>query len=166
MTLAAAAALAAIAGAADTRPLDAQAVRDGHAGRNEIAITAEPIAGGLRYLRGDPSGVRFGAGLTVGPLQGVTIAEAETGDLDEWATLHVLAGFGRGRLRATAGPGVALAIGDDFGALYPSGRLSLEWAAGRLRLGTVVKVLRIAGAYGRGDYWLRWIPVRVGIAFD
>ncbi|MGD8279067.1 MAG: hypothetical protein PVH00_13610 [Gemmatimonadota bacterium] len=147
-------------------PLAAQAPQRG-AGRNELTLTAEPVAGGVRYLRGDAAGFRFGAGLTIGPLHGVTIADADTGELDEWATLHALVGFGwMGGFRLTTGPGASLAIGDDFSALYPSGQLSFEWATGRFRLGTVVKAMRIAGSYGTGDYWLRWIPVRIGVAFD
>ena len=160
-------ALAALTITLSAGPLSAQAGRENRPGRNEITISAEPFAGGLRYLRGEPTGFRFGAGLTIGPLQGVTLADADTGNLDEWATLHAVVGFGAaGGIRATLGPGVALAIGDDFGALYPSGQADVEWAHGRLRLGTIVRVMRIAGSYGTGDYWVRWIPVRLGIAFD
>jgi len=149
-----------------TVPLAAQSMRD-QATRNEVTLTVEPLAAGVRYLRGARAGFRFGAGLTVGPLHGVTLAEAETGNLDEWATAHVLAGYRwNNGLQLAAGPGVALALGDDFGALYPSGEVSIEAASGRLRLGTVVTAMRIAGSYGTGDYWVRWIPVRVGIAFD
>lgn len=147
-------------------PLSAQAGR-ARPGQNEFIITAEPLAAGARYLRGHPEGLRFGAGLTIGPIQGLTIQDADTGELDEWAGLHVLLGLRPVRgIRFLFGPGGALAVGDDFGALYPSGMAIMETAIGRFRLGTAVRAMRIAGSNGSGNYWIRWVPVRLGLALD
>jgi hypothetical protein len=161
------AAVAGVAGVVGAGHLAGQTRGDARAGRNEITLTAEPIAAGARYLRGAASGFRFGASLTIGPLHGVTLVDADTGKLDEWATMYALIGVRwAGGIQVSLGPGASLAIGDDFSSLYPSGRADLEWASGRFRVGTAVSTMRIASSYGAGDFWVRWIPVRLGIAFD
>ncbi len=160
-------AIAAVAGVPGARQVAAQTREADRAGRNEITLTAEPIAAGARYLRGAASGFRFGASLTIGPLHGVTLVDADTGNLDEWATMYALIGVRwAGGIQVSLGPGASLAIGDDFSSLYPSGRADIEWASGRFRVGTAVSTMRIASSYGTGDFRVRWIPVRLGIAFD
>jgi len=160
-------AIAALAAGPGPTPLAAQARGSDASGRNEVTLSAEPVAAGVRYLRGGAIGFRFGAGFTVGPLRGVSLVDADSGELDEWATMHALVGFRwAGGIQVSLGPGASLAVGDDFSSLYPSGRADLEWGRGRFRIGTAVTTMRIASSFGAGDYWVRWIPVRLGIAFD
>lgn len=133
-------------------------------GRSELTVLAEPWAGGVQYLYHFGGAVRAGAVLTAGPFGGVTIARGTSGRLREWATAYPVLS-----LRTTSGfevelspIGAALAIGDDFGAIYPSGQALVGLARGRLQLGSIVRVIRIAGGHGTGIGWWQWIPVRIG----
>jgi hypothetical protein len=59
--------------------------------------------------------------------------------------------------------GAAAVIGDDFGTVYPAGQASLDLVRGRLRAGSAIRVVRIAGASGTGLYRTLWIPIRLGL---
>lgn len=68
------------------------------------------------------------------------------------------------RWQASLGPiGLAGVVGNDFAAVYPSGRLGLGHFWGRLGVGTEFRLVRIAGSNGTGEYWLHWSPVRVSV---
>jgi len=94
------------------------------------------------------------------------LARGTSGPLREWATAYAAIS-----VRSAAGAevivspiGAALAVGDDFGAIYPTAQVQLGIARRRFRISSVVRVIRIAGADGSGTYWSQWIPVRIGYA--
>jgi len=135
--------------------------------RNEFSVFGESWAGGIQYLRLLGGPWRAGAAVGAGPFGGVTLARGTSGALREWATAYVAIS-----VRSSAGAevivspiGVALAVGDDFGAIYPTAQVQLGIARSRLRISSVVRVIRIARGDGGGAYWSQWIPVRIGCAF-
>ena len=135
--------------------------------RNEITVHAEPIAAGVRYARAIGTRTFVGPALTAGPFHGVAIDDAAGADLREVATLHLAFVVApTERLRVVLQPvGVALATGNDFGAAYPSAQGGMEWRLGRFVAGTDLRVIRVAGPNGSGDYRIHWIPLRVGRAW-
>ena len=135
---------------------------------NEITIHAEPIAAGIRYTRALGSRVAIGPALIVGPFHGATISKDGFGELREWATAYLGAVVAlTPSFRVTLQPvGAALATGDDFGAVYPSAQGGVEVVAGKMRIGSDIRILRIAGGNGSGLYWTQWVPIRVGIAWQ
>jgi GNAT superfamily N-acetyltransferase len=132
---------------------------------NEVTVTAEPLAGGVQYLRGTGV-VRLGAGLTAGPVYGVVLGGPEFGRLREWATAYPVLGLrvSPGLTVAVSPIGAALLGGDDFGAVYPSAQAGAELAVGAIRVGSWLRVVRIAGGDGTGSYRAVWSPVRLGYA--
>jgi GNAT superfamily N-acetyltransferase len=132
---------------------------------NELTLTAEPVAAGIQFLRGAGS-VRLGIGLTAGPVYGVVIRRGEFGRLREWATAYpVLALRVSPGLTVALSPiGAALLGGDDFGAVYPSAQGGLVLGSGAIRVGSWVRVVRIAGGEGTGNYRVVWTPIRLGYA--
>lgn len=135
--------------------------------RHEWTVSAEPWAAGVQYLYQLGGPVRAGLAVTAGPFGGVTLARGTTGELREWATAYLAVG-----LRSTAGVeailnpiGLAVVVGNDFGTVYPSAQGQLGIARRRLRLGSIVRVIRIAGGHGTGLYRWQWIPLRIGYAW-
>ncbi len=61
--------------------------------------------------------------------------------------------------------GAAVVVGNDFGTAYPSARLGISRFWRRVGIGTEVRLVRIAGGGGSGDYWVQWVPVRVAVRF-
>jgi len=135
--------------------------------RHEVAILLESVAGGIQYLRTGTGRLVLGASLTAGPQFGLTISDADVDDIRAWASAHATLGLGSSEgLRFLLSPiGASVIVGNDFGAVYPSGEAGIELARGRLRLGTLMRMIRIAGANGTGNYWTRWVPLRVGYGF-
>jgi hypothetical protein len=133
--------------------------------RNELTVHAEPLAAGARYAFAAGTRWRIGPSLTIGPFKGVTLRRGQSGELREWATTYATVSFSpHDRVDLILSPiGAALAIGDDFSSVYPSAQLGVQTGGRRWVLGTDFRVMRIAGPNGTGDYWLQWVPVRIGL---
>ena len=136
-------------------------------GRSEITVHAEPIAAGIRYTRAASAGVSIGPSLTAGPFHGIAVDGDDGPELREVATLYLaIVMTPAERLRVVLQPiGAALATGNDFGAVYPSAQAGVEWRWGRFLAGTDLRVIRVAGPNGSGDYRVHWIPLRLGRAW-
>lgn len=132
---------------------------------NEVTVTAEPVAAGIQYLHASGS-FRLGIGVTAGPAYGVVLRRGEFGRLREWATAYPVLGFGVApNLEVALSPiGAALLGGDDFGAVYPSAQGGVVLGLGTIRVGSWVRVVRIAGGNGTGIYRVVWTPIRLGYA--
>lgn len=132
---------------------------------SELTVTAEPVAAGIQYLRGSGS-FRVGIGLTAGPVYGVVLGGPEFGRLREWATAYPVVELRVSPSLAVAlSPiGAALLGGDDFGAVYPSAQGGVLMGLGSIRVGSWVRVVRIAGGDGTGSYRVVWTPIRLGYA--
>jgi len=133
--------------------------------QRELVVSVEPIAAGIRYLHPVTSRVRLGGELIGGPAYAARVGGPS--DLREWGSAFLSVGLQPAeRLSVLVSPiGLATSVGDDFGTVYPSGQAGLELAVGRARVGTAVRVVRIAGPNGTGDYRTTWVPLRVGISF-
>ena len=132
---------------------------------NELTVTAEPLAAGIQYLRA-AGRFRLGIGLTAGPAYGVVLRRGDFGRLREWATAYPVLGLrvSPGLTVALSPIGAALLGGDDFGAVYPSAQGGAVVGSGPLRVGSWVRVVRIAGGSGTGIYRVVWTPIRLGYA--
>lgn len=132
---------------------------------NEMTVTAEPLAAGIQYLHAWGS-FRLGIGVTAGPAYGVVVRRGEFGRLREWATAYPVLGFRVSRnLEMALSPiGAALLGGDDFGAVYPSAQGGVVLGLDPIRVGSWVRVVRIAGGNGTGNYRVVWTPIRLGYA--
>jgi len=132
---------------------------------DELTVTAEPLAAGIQYLRAAGS-FRLGIGVTAGPVYGVVLGGPEFGRLREWATAYPVVGLRVSpSLTVALSPiGAALLGGDDFGAVYPSAQGGLVLGSGSIRVGSWVRVVRIAGGDGTGSYRVAWTPIRLGYA--
>jgi hypothetical protein len=138
--------------------------QDGSDRTNEVAVTVEPIAAGVQYLHSFGSRVQFGAVLTLGPVYGVWFSPS--GIRDWGAAYPVFAVRVSPALRVLLSPiGGAISLGNDFGTVYPSAQGGLELTTGPVRVGSLVRVIRVAGGHGSGTYLTRWIPVRAAFAF-
>ena len=133
---------------------------------NEVTLFAESFAGGVQYLRHLGGPWRLGVQVGAGPTEGVTVSEEPGDNARTWATGYPTVGFrSPGGVELLLSPiGVAVISGSDFATVYPSGQLQLGLASGRFRVGSVLRVVRIAGGYGSGTYWTQWVPLRLGIA--
>jgi hypothetical protein len=138
--------------------------QDGRDRPDEIAVTVEPIAGGAQFLHSFGSRVQLGAVLTLGPVYGVWFSDS---DIRDWGAAYpVLAVRVSPAVRVLLSPiGGAISIGNDFGTVYPSAQGGLELTTGPVRVGSLVRVIRVAGGHGSGTYLARWIPVRASYAF-
>lgn len=94
---------------------------------NDLTVVAEPVAGGVRYLRSLSPGLSVGAMLTAGPRYAVVLT-GKSDDVRTWATIYpVLAYITPGGLQISVSPiGGAVVVGNDFGVRYPSGQVDLE----------------------------------------
>jgi len=142
--------------------------RDGAVGNppNQIVLNASPVTLGLSYARSIGRAWEAGVTVTGGKHLGATITREHTGDLDIWLSAY-------GELAVQVVPhtfliarpiGVVGLTGGDFGAAYPSAGGGIEYRLARLRFGTDIHVIRIAGPNGTGEYWVRWLPGRIAIA--
>ncbi len=133
--------------------------------RNEVTLFGESLAGGVQYLRYLGQGWRAGVTAVVGPTYGVRVSKDISDDIRNWGSAYATIGFRtRHGIEADLSPiGVAAIIGNDFGTVYPSGQAYLGIVRGKLRAGSVLRVIRIAGGNGSGDYWTQWVPLRIGL---
>jgi hypothetical protein len=157
--------LLALVGGPGATGLGAQATAAPAARPNEVTVTAEPVAAGIQYLRA-AGRFRLGIGLTAGPVYGVVLGGPEFGRLREWATGYPVLGLRVSpNLEVVISPiGAALLGGDDFGAVYPSAQGGVVLGLGSIRVGSWVRVVRIAGGNGTGSYRVVWSPIRLGYA--
>lgn len=135
------------------------------AGQGPVTLVAEPIAAGVEVLGRVGGTTRLGLTATAGPSETVHLGTALGRDyrtvVNGYATVGLRVAT---NVEALVSPiGVAVVTGDDYAAAYPSAQAALAIAAGTLRLGSGIRVVRIAGSKGRGDYWWQWVPVRVGV---
>ncbi|HET9066597.1 MAG TPA: hypothetical protein VFN22_12325 [Gemmatimonadales bacterium] len=130
-----------------------------------VTLFAEPIAGGVEYLRSVGGAWHLGAGVGVGPSEGLNLGAAPSFDADPWATgyLTLAVRSARGMELALSPAGLIAIVASDFGVIYPSAQVQLSVGAGRFRLGTIVRTIRLAGPNGGSDWWTQWLPLRVGI---
>jgi hypothetical protein len=135
------------------------------AAQRSVTLVAEPIAVGVEVLGRIGATTRVGLTATGGPSETVNLGEALSRDYRTVVNGYVTIGLRVApKVEALVSPiGVAVVTGDDFAAACPSAQAAFAVAAGRLRFGSGLRVVRIAGGNGTGDYWWQWIPVRIGI---
>lgn len=127
-----------------------------------VELHAEALAAGATLTL--PAGSEWSVGIEIsgGNYLGLDLLQ-----VDDELTLvgvgyPVLSWRPDARWQVSLGPiGFAAVIGNDFGAFYPSGRLGVGYFPGRLGIGTELRMVRIAGGFGTGEYWLHWSPVRL-----
>jgi hypothetical protein len=134
-------------------------------GQRPVTIVAEPIAVGVEVLGRVGSATRVGLTATAGPSETVNLGAARFRDyrtvVNGYATIGIRLAP---PVEALISPiGVAVVTGDDFAAAYPSAQAALAVAAGPVRIGSGIRVVRVAGGSGGGDYWWQWIPIRIGV---
>jgi hypothetical protein len=88
-------------------------------------------------------------------------------DVRSWAGAWAVLGYRvKNGIRIHVAPvGAALAVGNDFSAVYPSGQAGLDIGPGRIRVGSALRVIRVAGPNGTGTWWTQWVPVRLSYVF-
>ena len=131
-----------------------------------VVLHIEPFALGVRCALSGGAHWGIGPQLIVGPVQGVTVgSRQDSGDLKVWASAYLsVTGAIGSRLKLVVAPlGAAAVVGNDFAVIYPAGQLGIDYRVDRLLVGSDLRVTRIAGSNGSGDYWVQWIPLRVGI---
>jgi len=133
----------------------------------EVQLFVEPVRAGAQVLLGRGPVWRAGLALGAGPSYAVTLRSAETRDVRSWAgAWAVVSARARNGIGVSVSPiGAALVIGNDFSAVYPSGEIAIAVGQGRVRGGSLVRVIRIAGGFGTGTWWTQWVPVRVSLVF-
>ena len=135
--------------------------------RWEGVAWVEAIGAGGRAIFAVHPSLALGAGLNVGRFEGIDLRTGVADQLHVIGAIH-LTGVARiaGPVRLVVSPiGTSLVTGDDFGALYPSAEAGLEFARARLRASSAVRVVRIPTGDAGAEYWVQWVPLRVGIAF-
>ena len=134
-------------------------------GQGVVTLVAEPIAAGVEVLGRVGSATRLGLTLTAGPSETANLGEYLGRDYRTVLNGYVTLGLRLApTVEALVSPiGAAVVTGDDFAAVYPSAQGVLAVAAGPVRLGSGIRVVRIAAGSGRGDYWWQWIPLRIGV---
>ncbi len=143
-------------------------LRDGAAlgeNPNQFVLHAGPLTLGLSYARSINQAWEVGLAATGGKHLGATVSREHLGDLDVWMSAYPqLAVQAIPHTVLVARPiGVVVLTGGDFGAAYPSAGGGIEYRLARLRFGTDIQVIRIAGPNGTGEYWVRWLPARIAM---
>ena len=134
---------------------------------SELTLTVELAAAGARYMAGRGAW-RLGAGVSAGSRHGLELMGDGAGDVRLVAAAYpvVSRSLGTGMRLLMSPLGAALISGNDFLGVYPSAQAGVEIVRGRLRLGSVARVVRIAGTEGSGDYLVTWSPLRLGVALS
>lgn len=128
-----------------------------------VELHAEALAAGLTIALPAAGEWAFGIDLSAGKHLAFDLTDAGE-DVDLYATGYATVRWRpNDNVQISISPiGVAAVVGNDFGTVYPSARLGGGWYWGRFGVGTEFRVIRIAGGFGSGDYWVQWSPVRVG----
>jgi hypothetical protein len=131
-----------------------------------VLVFVEPLAAGLQYAWTTGAGLRLGAALAAGPQFGVDVTDPSA-EIRSWANVQSLIAyrFPNGIEAFVSPVGAALVVGDDFGVVYPSAQMGVEFGGLRVRIGSVIRIIRMAGPNGTGDYWTQWIPLRIAYSF-
>jgi len=133
---------------------------------SQIVLHAGPLTLGLSYARSINRVWEAGVTATGGKHLGATITREHAGDLDVWMSAYaqVAAQIVPHTVVIARPIGVVVLTGGDFSAAYPSAGGGIEYRLARMRFGTDVQVIRIAGPNGTGEYWVRWLPARIAVA--
>ena len=133
---------------------------------NEFVLHAEPLALGMSYTRSISHPWAAGLALSAGRHLGVTLNTSGFRGLDTWATSYLLLGVRVApRFGFLVNPiGLALVAGNDFAVVYPSAGMGIQFLARRWRFSSDLRVIRIAGPNGTGEYWVQWRPFRLSLA--
>lgn len=134
------------------------------AAQSGVTISLEAAALGARWLHPVGGGWAAGVEAALGPRFGVRLAGDELDGARTWASASLtFASSSAGGVRGRVSPiGAALVVGNDYAALYPAAEAGAETEYGRLRAGSGVRVLRVAGANGTGEWRAWWVPLRLG----
>ncbi len=129
-----------------------------------VELHAEAVAGGAAFTWVASSAWSFGMDVSAGKHIGVDVAEVSE-DLETLLSGYVAVRWTPDTAwQVMLSPiGFAGVIGNDFGTVYPSARLGISRFFSRLGAGTELRVVRIAGGNGTGDYWIEWSPLRISI---
>lgn len=127
-----------------------------------VELHAEALAGGVSVTLPAESTWSVGVDISLGKHLGLDLL-----DVDDQLNLigvgyPVVTFRPDARWQVSLAPiGFAGVVGNDFATFYPSGRLGIGHFWDRLGVGTEFRVVRIAGGFGTGTYWLHWSLVRV-----
>lgn len=139
---------------------------DGHSQTppTSVELHAEAVAAGAAFTWIASSAWSFGVDVSVGKHIGVDVAEVSE-DLETLVSGYVAVRWTPDTAwQVMLSPiGFAGAAGNDFGTVYPSARLGISHFFSRLGAGTELRVVRLAGGNGTGEYWIEWSPLRVSI---
>ena len=129
-----------------------------------VEIHAEALAVGAELTLPVAAAWSVGGEVSVGKHLSVAVTDAGAG-LDTYATGYLaLRWTPDAAWQVVLSPiGFAVVVGNDFGTAYPSARLGMSRFLGHWGIGTEVRVVRIAGGGGSGDYWIQWAPVRLAV---
>lgn len=129
-----------------------------------VELHAEAVAAGAAITFPPRSAWAGGIELNLGDHATVQVS-GEARGVGTWATGYLVARWtpDSGWQVSLSPIGIALVVGSDFGAIYPSARLGASRFWGRVGIGTELRVVRIASGHGRGDYWGQWTPVRLSV---
>ncbi len=129
-----------------------------------IELHVEALAGGVTVTLPAASEWSVGVDLSVGKHLGADLIEVDD-ELDLVGGGYAVVSWRpTSSLQVSLGPiGLAGVIGNDFGAIYPSARLGVGHFWERVGIGTEFRLVRIAGGFGTGNYWVHWSPVRLSL---
>ena len=129
-----------------------------------VELHAEALAVGAAFTVPLSSAWSVGIDVSVGKHLGVDVTDEGAG-IDTYATGYVAVRWTPdANWQAVISPiGFAGIVGNDFGTVYPSARVGLSIFWSRLGVGSELRVVRIAGGNGSGDYWVQWSPVRLAL---
>lgn len=127
-----------------------------------VELHAEALAVGGYFTLPPESSWSVGLDLSVGKHLVVDVTDEGSG-VTTYATGYLGAGWRPNEhwQVALSPVGLALVVGNDFAAIYPSGRFGISYFWERIGVGSELRVVRIAGSFGSGDYWVQWAPVRI-----
>ncbi len=129
-----------------------------------VELHVEALAAGATVTLPAGGAWSVGVDLSAGNHLGLDLLEVDD-ELDLIGVGYAVVTFRpESRWQVSLAPiGFAGVVGNDFGAFYPSGRLGLGYFQGRFGVGTEFRLVRIAGGFGTGNYWVHWSPVRLSL---
>lgn len=129
-----------------------------------VELHVEALAGGATFTFPAGSEWSLGVDFSAGKHLGVDVLEVDD-DIDLFGVGYAVVSWRPDpSWQVSLSPaGLAAVAGNDFTAVYPSGRLGIGHFWGQFGVGTEFRVVRIAGANGTGEYWMHWAPVRVSM---
>jgi len=128
-------------------------------------VHAEPFAAGIDAGIGLSDFFTLGVDLTVGPTQTVDVQSLENqSGADLYSSANIMLRLNLSSLfQVMIEPlGASFVVGNDWSQMYPSAALGVQFSRHRIRLVSMIRVVRVAGGHGSGDYWVAWVPLRIG----